>query len=232
MKIKKLSVLIPVYNERATIEEIIRRVRLVNLDNEKEIIVIDDSSTDGTRDILEKMVKEDASLIVLFHEKNRGKGAAIKTGIVQITGDYTVIQDADLEYDPEDYHKLIAPVQKDKAVVVYGSRFTGEHRNMFFWHLLGNRFLSLMTNILYNTTISDMETCYKLFQSDIIKSINIKSNRFDFEPEITAKILKDGVRIYEVPVSYAGREFSEGKKITWKDGFAACWALIRYRFCD
>jgi glycosyltransferase involved in cell wall biosynthesis len=232
MKIKKLSILIPVYNERATIEEIIRRVRLVNLDNEKEIIIIDDGSTDGTRDILEKMVKEDASLIVLFHEKNRGKGAAIKTGVAQITGDFTVIQDADLEYDPEDYHRLIAPVQKDKAVVVYGSRFTGEHRNMFFWHLLGNRFLSLMTNILYNTTISDMETCYKLFQSDIIKSINIKSNRFDFEPEITAKILKKGVRIYEVPVSYAGREFSEGKKITWKDGFAACWALIRYRFCE
>ena len=232
MDIKKLSIIIPVFNERATVEKIVRKVKNVSLSCEKEIVLVDDGSLDGTREILEKMAAEDASVTVLFHEKNRGKGSAVKTGLSKITGDFTIIQDADLEYDPEDYQRLIVPVLKDKAVVVYGSRFTGEHRNMFFWHLLGNRFLSLVTNILYNTTISDMETCYKLFQTAILKSITLKSKKFDFEPEVTAKVLKKGIRIYEVPISYAGREFSEGKKITWRDGFAACWALVRYRMSN
>lgn len=227
----KLSIIIPVYNEKNTIKEIIRRVRSVQLDNiEKEIIVVDDKSTDGTREILK--MEEDSGLRVLYHPKNQGKGASIRTGLKYATGDLIVIQDADLEYDPEDYHKLIGPILKSKAQVVYGSRFTGEHRNMFFWHYIGNRFLSLVTDLLYNTTLSDMETGYKLFTKEAVDGITIKSDRFNFEPEITAKILKKGIRIYEVPISYAGREFSEGKKITWRDGFVALWTLIKYRFVD
>lgn len=224
----KLSVVIPVYNEKDTIREIYRRVNAVNI--EKEIIIVDDFSTDGTREFLKELAAEGAK--VFFHEKNMGKGAALRTGFQYITGDYVVVQDADLEYDPEDYHKILAPVLKGKAEVVYGSRFTGERRNMFFHHWVGNKFLTFLTNLLYNTTLSDMETCYKLFRADIIKDINIKSNRFNFEPEITAKILKRGIRIYEVPISYTGREFSQGKKITWIDGISALWTLIRFRFID
>ncbi len=225
---KRLSIIIPVYNEKDTIREIIERVKAVDI--EKEIILVDDFSTDGSREILKGLAAKGER--VFFHERNMGKGAALRTGFAHVTGDYCIVQDADLEYDPEDYHRLIAPVLKGKAVVVYGSRFTGEHRNMFFHHWVGNKFLTLVTNLLYNTTISDMETCYKLFRSDIIKSVNIKSNRFNFEPEITAKVLKKGFRIYEVPISYAGREFSEGKKITWRDGFSALWTLLKYRFVD
>jgi len=224
----KLSVVIPVYNEKNYILEIIRRVKAVDI--EKEIIIVDDFSTDGTREILKGLAAKGEK--VIFHEKNMGKGAALRTGFGNVTGDYVIVQDADLEYDPDDYHKLLAPVLKGKAEVVYGSRFTGERRNMFFHHWVGNRFLTLVTNILYNTTISDMETCYKLFRSDIIKSIDIKSNRFNFEPEITAKVLKKGIRIYEVPISYTGREFSEGKKISWVDGISALWTLIKCRFVD
>ncbi len=224
----KLSVVIPVYNEKNYILEIIRRVKAVQI--EKEIIIVDDCSTDGTREILEGLAAKGEK--VIFHEKNMGKGAALRTGFRNVTGDYVIVQDADLEYDPDDFHKLLAPVLKGKAEVVYGSRFTGERRNMFFHHWVGNRFLTLITNILYNTTISDMETCYKLFRTDIIKSIDIKSNRFNFEPEITAKVLKKGIRIYEVPISYTGREFSEGKKISWVDGISALWTLIKCRFVD
>ncbi len=224
----KLSVVIPVYNEKDWIIEILRRVKAVEID--KEVIIVDDCSTDGTREILKDLASKGEK--VIFHEKNMGKGAALRTGFKNVTGDYVIVQDADLEYDPEDYHKLIAPVLKGKGDVVYGSRFTGERRNMFFHHWVGNRILTLITNILYNTTISDMETCYKLFRSDIIKGVNIKSNRFNFEPEITAKVLKKGIRIYEVPISYTGREFSEGKKITWVDGFSALWTLIKYRFIN
>lgn len=225
---KKLSIVIPAYNEKDTIREIIERVKAVDID--KEIIIVDDCSTDGTREILKDLASKGEK--VVFHERNIGKGAALRTGFAHVTGDYCIVQDADLEYDPDDYLKLIAPVLKGKAEVVYGSRFTGERRNMFFHHWVGNKFLTLVTNLLYNTTISDMETCYKLFRSDIIKSVNIKSNRFNFEPEITAKVLKKGFRIYEVPISYAGREFSEGKKITWRDGFSALWTLLKYRFVD
>ncbi len=224
----KLSVIIPCYNEKATIKEVVNRVKRTHWS--KEIIIVDDGSTDGTKQLLETMKSQD--LKVIFQPINQGKGAAIKAGLSQSTGNYIIIQDADLEYDPEDWEALIKPIQKGVARVVYGSRFTGKHRNMFFCHWFGNKFLTFITDLLYNTTISDMETGYKIFASDIIKSIRLRSNRFDFEPEVTAKILKKGVRIYEVPISYAGREFREGKKITWKDGFVAFYTLIKYRFFD
>ena len=227
----KLSVIMPVFNERNTVQEILRRVRSVDLGEIViEIIVVDDASSDGTSDILR--LEEDSTVKVFRHPVNQGKGAAIRTGLPHATGDLVIIQDADLEYDPDDYRVLLAPILKKKAEVVYGSRFTGEHRDMLFWHMMGNKFLSLVTNVLYNTTLSDMETCYKLFTRQALEGIEIKSNRFNFEPEITAKMLKKKVRIYEVPISYAGREYEEGKKITWRDGFSALWALIKYRFAN
>jgi glycosyltransferase involved in cell wall biosynthesis len=227
----KLSVIMPVFNERNTVQEILRRVRSVDLGEIViEIIVVDDASSDGTPDILR--LEEDSTVKVFRHPVNQGKGAAIRTGLPHATGDLVIIQDADLEYDPDDYRVLLAPILKKKAEVVYGSRFTGEHRDMLFWHMMGNKFLSLVTNVLYNTTLSDMETCYKLFTRQALEGIEIRSNRFNFEPEITAKMLKKKVRIYEVPISYAGREYEEGKKITWRDGFSALWALIKYRFVN
>jgi glycosyltransferase involved in cell wall biosynthesis len=231
-KIRKLSVIVPVYNERTTVVEVLRRMRAVELPDgiEREIIVIDDGSSDGTRDVLRQL--GDSTVRVMIHEGNRGKGAAVRTGIQVATGDYILIQDADLEYDPEDWPKMIAPVQRGRAQVVYGSRFTGERRNMLFLHWVGNRLLSLVTNMLYNTTLSDMETCYKLVDRSLMLDLGLRSNRFDIEPEITAKILKRRIRIYEVPISYTGREFDEGKKITWRDGFAALWALAKFRFAD
>ena len=225
----KLSIIVPAYNERNTIKEILRRVKAVDLGEiTKEIVVVDDGSNDGTSDILK--LEEDSTTRVLRHKENQGKGAAIRTALPQTTGDYIIIQDADLEYDPEDYRVMLAPVLKRKADVVYGSRFTGEHRDMLYWHWLGNKFLNFVTNILYNTTLSDMETCYKLFSRDSLKGIEIESDGFEFEPEITAKLLKKKVRIYEVPVSYAGREYDEGKKIGWMDGLKALRTLIRCRF--
>ena len=227
----KLSIIVPVYNERNTIQEILRRVRAVDIGEiTKEIIVVDDGSTDGTGDILK--LEDDSTTRVLRHDRNRGKGVAISTALPHVTGDCVIIQDADLEYDPDDYRVMLAPILKKKAEVVYGSRFTGEHRDMLFWHMMGNKFLSLVTNILYNTTLSDMETCYKLFALRSLEGIQVKANRFDFEPEITAKILKKKIRIYEVPISYAGREYDEGKKITWRDGIVALWTLIKYRFVN
>ena len=224
----KLSIIMPVYNERNTVAEAIRRSRSVAIPLEREIVVVNDGSNDGTGQILTQL--QDSTVRVIEHPANRGKGAAIRTGLTYVTGDLVLIQDADLEYDPEDWPKLLAPVLKGKARVVYGSRFTGERRNMMFWHWVGNRFLSLATNVLYNTTISDMETCYKLFDRKLIDSIPLTSERFGIEPEITAKILRTGERIYEVPISYAGREAHEGKKITWKDGFGALYVLLRCRF--
>jgi glycosyltransferase involved in cell wall biosynthesis len=231
-KIRKLSVIVPVFNERTTLVEVIRRMRAVELPDgiEREIIMVDDGSTDGTRDVLGQI--GDSTVRVLLHDTNRGKGAAVRTGIQVASGDYVLIQDADLEYDPEDWPKLISPVQRGRASVVYGSRFTGERRNMLFLHWVGNRLLSLVTNVLYNTTLSDMETCYKLVDRSLMLELDLRSNRFDIEPEITAKILKRGIRIYEVPISYTGREFDEGKKITWRDGFAALWTLAKFRFAD
>jgi glycosyltransferase involved in cell wall biosynthesis len=227
---RKLSVIVPLFNERNTVVEIVRRMRAVELPLEREIVIIDDGSEDGTRDVLPQLL--DSTVRVVRHTVNRGKGAAIRSGLEHITGDVVLIQDADLEYDPDDWPRLLAPLLKGRAQVVYGSRFTGERRNMLFLHWVGNRFLSLMTNVLYNTTLSDMETCYKLFDRDVLDRIHLVSERFDFEPEVTAKVLKQGVRIYEVPVSYAGRELDEGKKITWRDGFAAFWTLVKYRFVD
>jgi len=222
-----LSVIVPVYNERTTVAEILRRMRRVPLSVDIEIIVVDDCSDDGTDKVLAAL--EDSTVRVLTHPVNRGKGAALRTGLAAARGDLILIQDADLEYDPDDWPRLLGPILKGKAKVVYGSRFTGERKNMMFWHWVGNRTLSLVTNVLYNTTISDMETCYKLFDRSVIEGMTIEANRFEFEPEITAKILRRGHRIYEVPISYNGREVHEGKKITWKDGFGALWALVRYR---
>lgn len=229
---KKISILIPVFNELNTLEIILKKVEEVNFCGlEKEIILIDDYSTDGTRDILEKLKDK---YKILYHEQNMGKGAALRTGFEHVTGDITVIQDADLEYDPADYESLIQMLLDNKADVVYGSRFlnTKPAGSIMLTHLLGNKLLTLITNVLYNTTLTDMETCYKAFKTEFIKDIKIKSNRFDFEPEITAKILKKGARLYELPISYYGREFSEGKKITWKDGIHAIMALIKFRFSD
>jgi glycosyltransferase involved in cell wall biosynthesis len=225
---RKLSVIVPVYNERNTVAEIVRQMRAVDLPVEREIVIVDDGSGDGTGDVLSQLA--DSTVHIILHPHNRGKGAAIRTGLAQITGDLVLIQDADLEYDPDDWPKLLAPILKGRARVVYGSRFTGERRNMLFLHWIGNRFLSLVTNVLYDTTLSDMETCYKLFDRELIDGIDLRSDRFDFEPEITAKILRQGIRIYEVPISYSGREFDEGKKITWRDGLAALKTLVKYRF--
>jgi glycosyltransferase involved in cell wall biosynthesis len=224
----KLSILIPIYNECATIRDVIDRVQAVPF--EKEIIAVDDGSVDGTRNLLRQVEKD--GVIVLYHAHNQGKGAAIQTAIQCATGDIIVIQDADLEYDPRDYTQLVQPIMEGRAKVVYGSRFLGPRMAMFFWHMLANKALTLMTNILYDAILSDMETGYKAFRADIIKNMTLRSRRFDFEPEVTAKVLKRKIRIFEVPISYYGREYHEGKKIGMKDGFIAIWTLLKYRFVD
>lgn len=228
-----LSIIIPVYNEKKTIAEVLKRVKKVKIIGiKKEIIIIDDASTDGTGEILKKLKLKNPDLKIFYHQKNQGKGVAIKTGLSKVTGDLVIIQDADLEYDPQDISKLLKPIMDGRAKVVYGSRFTGEHRNMLFWHMIGNKFLTFLVNITYNTTLSDMEVCYKLFKKEVLKDIFLKEKRFGFDPEITVKVLKRGYRIYEVPVSYSGREFIEGKKITWKDGLRVLWVLFKYRFFE
>jgi glycosyltransferase involved in cell wall biosynthesis len=225
----KLSVVIPVYNEISTIGELLNRVRSVPQD--KEIIVIDDGSTDGTRQWLEKLTMQEVT--VLFHSENKGKGAALRTGFEQATGDIVIIQDADLEYDPRDYDCLIGPIADGRADVVFGSRFLGgPHRVLFFWHYVGNRVLTVLSNMLTNLNLSDMETGYKAFRTSLLREISIKSNRFGFEPEITAKFARLKCRMYEVPISYSGRGYEEGKKITWRDGLAALFHVIRFRFFD
>ena len=232
---KKLSILIPVYNEAKTIIPILEMVSQADSSGlEKELIVVDDGSTDGTRDILSTLDGAKYSARIYFHEKNQGKGAALRTGQGYASGDIIMIQDADMEYSPTEYPELLKPILEGRADVVYGSRLSGGKttRAFKFTHLMGNKFLSLLTNILYDSTLTDMETCYKVFKAEVFKKITIKSNRFEFEPEITAKILKQGVRIYELPISYFGRDYTEGKKITWKDGFGAIFALVRYRFFD
>ena len=223
-----LSVIVPVFNERNTVAEILRRIRAVELPLQLEVIVVDDGSTDGTDKVLAAL--EDSTMRVVTHDGNRGKGAAVRTGIETARGELILIQDADLEYDPDDWPRLLDPVLKGKAQVVYGSRFTGEGRAMRPTQWLGNRVLTLTANLLYRSTLSDMETCYKLFDRAVLRGITIESDGFDFEPEITAKVLRRGYRIYEVPVSFTGRDDSEGKKFEWRDGVRALTTLIRYRF--
>ncbi len=225
---RKLTVIMPVYNERNTVAEAIRRARDVDLPIEMEIVVVDDGSSDGSGEIIDRL--KDSTVRVIRWQDNRGKGAAVRAGIEASTGDAVIIYDADLEYDPRDWHAMLRPLIEGQAQAVYGSRFTGERRNMMFWHWIGNRFLSTMTNILYNTTLSDMETCFKLLDGDVARSLRLEANRFEIEPEITAKVLRLGLRIWEVPIRYAGREPDQGKKISWADGFPALWALLRYRF--
>jgi glycosyltransferase involved in cell wall biosynthesis len=224
-----LSVIMPVYNERETLSEILARVRAVDL--EMEIVIVDDGSTDGTKDVLREEEKA-GDLKVLYHETNQGKGAAVRTGLEHASGDFIIIQDADLEYDPRDYHKLLKPLLEGQAEVVYGSRFMEYSETMFFLQALGNKIVTLITNVLYGTALSDMETCYKALRAEIIQSIPLRSRRFELEPEITAKLLKRGYRIHEIPISYQGREYHEGKKLTWRDGITALWTLIKYRFVD
>jgi len=228
----RLSILMPVYNESDTLHEILGQVRAVELpDTEKEIIAVDDGSTDGSGEILDREA-EAGDLRVFHHERNRGKGAAVRTAIEQATGDILLIQDADLEYDPRDYPTLIRPILEGRIDVVYGSRFLGPRKAMLFWNMLGNKLLTLTTNILYNAILSDMETCYKCFRAEIVKDIPLHAKRFELEPELTAKILKRGHRIFEVPISYYGREYDEGKKISWRDAPLAFWTLIKYRFVE
>ena len=222
-----LSIIIPCYNEINTIEEVIRRVKSSPIKS-KQIIIVDDCSNDGTRDFLRSL--EDESIKIIFKNRNQGKGAAIAKGIEFAKGEISIIQDADLEYDPNEYQKIINPILSDKADVVYGSRFQGAepHRVVYFWHRVGNGFLTLLSNVMTDINLTDMETCYKAFRTEILKSIKIKENRFGFEPEITAKVARKKCRIYEVGISYFGRTYEEGKKIGWKDGVRAIWCIIKY----
>jgi glycosyltransferase involved in cell wall biosynthesis len=239
----KLSVIIPAYNEIETIEEIIARVRNVHLEipiwsshasetlvqMDREIVVVDDGSTDGTRAYLDTL-RDVEGIIPIFHEQNQGKGGAVWTGLKATTGDICLVQDADLEYDPREYSKLLQPILEHRTHVVYGSRFRGgPTKAMFFWHMMGNRFLTAVTNVLYNTILSDMETCYKVFTREVADRLHLQARGWGFDPEITAQILLSGYRIYEVPISYSGREFAEGKKISWRDGFTVLWTLLKYR---
>jgi len=230
----KLTVIIPVYNEEKSIIQVIDKVKNVKLNKiEKEIVVVDDFSTDATKELLEKL--KDSSIKIFFHQKNQGKGAAIRTALKHATGDVILIQDADLEYDPIEYEKLLKPIIENKTKVVYGSRLNAIKKNlkkMYKLHYFGNFFLTLMTNILYGAKITDMETGYKVFRKEVVNDMKLKAKRFDFEPEITAKILKKGYKIIEVPINFMGRKFDEGKKITWKDGVKAMYYLIKYRFTD
>ena len=228
----KLSVVMPVYNEVQWLEAIIRKVQESVPDIEKEILLVDDFSTDGTREIVERLHAPPA-IRVSLHPENRGKGAALRTAFDMVTGDVVIIQDADLEYDPEDYPSLLNPIRNGKADVVYGSRFTGEtHRVLFFWHYVGNKFLTTLSNMFTNLNLTDMETCYKAFRAEVMRDIRIRSNRFGFEPEFTAKVARRGYRIYETSISYHGRDYGEGKKITWKDGIKALFAIVYFRLFD
>jgi glycosyltransferase involved in cell wall biosynthesis len=224
----KISIIIPVYNECDTILNVIERVKKVDMLVEKELIIVDDGSSDGTTEI----IKQNESIVnkAVYHDKNKGKGAAIQTGLKNASGDYVVIQDADLEYDPQDINKLLIPILDGRADVVYGSRFAGGdiHRVLYFWHSVGNKLLTLLLNMFANLNLTDMETCYKMFRKEVLAGIDIKEKRFGFEPEITLKVAKRRVRFFEVSISYSGRTYREGKKINWKDGFRAIWCIFKY----
>jgi glycosyltransferase involved in cell wall biosynthesis len=224
----KISIVMPVYNERATLREVVRRVLAVPL--EIELLCVDDGSTDGSREVLSELQSRNPQICVFFHPQNLGKGAALRKGIEQATGDFVIIQDADLEYDPSEYSILLQPLIEGKADVVYGSRFMGgrPHRVLYFWHRVGNILLTLVSNAVTNLNLSDMETCYKAFRREVIQSIRLEENRFGFEPEITVKIARRHLRVYEVGISYSGRTYAEGKKIGWKDGVRAIWCLTKY----
>jgi len=231
---RTLSIVIPVYNEEHTVAELVDTVRRVETGLIKEIILVNDCSKDGTGAVLDQLAKQDPSLVVLHHPVNRGKGAALRTGFAKATGDIVLIQDADLEYDPQEYPKLLAPLLEGHADVVFGSRFLGggAHRVLFFWHMVGNKFLTLLSNMMTNLNLTDMEVCYKVFKREILQSIPLKEDRFGFEVEITAKVARKRCRIYEVPISYHGRTYEDGKKIGWKDGVRAIWCILRYRLGD
>jgi len=224
-----LSVVMPVYNERATLDEIVSRVLRVPM--RIELVAVDDASSDGSWERLLELSRE-RGFKVLLQDRNRGKGAAVRRGIAETSGDVIVVQDADLEYSPEEYPELVDLIVRGKADAVFGSRFIGRHRCFLFTHYLANLFLNLVTNVLYNTTMTDMETCFKAVRADVMKGLDLKSNRFGIEPEITAKLFKRGARVYEIPITYEGRDYSEGKKISWRDGFPALWTLVKYRFTD
>ncbi len=227
----KLSIVMPVFNEKNTIEEIISRIQSVDVGIKKEIILVDDCSNDGTREILEKIAQN--NIKVYFHSKNQGKGAALQTGFSNVEGDIILIQDADLEYNPREYPRLLEPILDGRADAVYGSRFLcGPHPVLFFWHYVGNKILTTLTNMTSNLNLTDIETCYKVFKKEILDKITLKSKRFGFEPEITIKLAKLKCRIYEVPISYSGRDYSEGKKIRWKDGVSAIFHIFKYKFFD
>jgi len=233
--LKLLSIVIPVYNEKDYIREIIKRVQEAPIpgDLERELVIVDDYSGDGTREILTEEYSQVDNIRLFFHEKNQGKGAALRTGFSKVQGDIVLIQDADLEYDPKDYPALLDPIISGLADVVYGSRFlSGPHRVLFFWHYMGNRFLTFVSNMFNNINLTDMETCYKVFRREVVESFKIKSNRFGVEPEMTAKIAKRKYRMFETPISYNGRDYSEGKKITWRDGFSALYCIVRFRFFE
>jgi glycosyltransferase involved in cell wall biosynthesis len=234
MKTMKLSVVIPVYNEVNTLVDLLTLVDLVDVGMEKELVIVDDCSRDGTRDLLKNAALQHPGWRVLFHEVNQGKGAALRTGFGAVTGDYVIIQDADMEYDPREYQMLLRPMVENRADVVFGSRFQGggPHRVCFFWHYVGNKMLTTLSNMMTGLNLTDMEVCYKLFRREVLQGITLKENRFGFEVEITAKVARGKWRVYEVPISYYGRSYQEGKKITWKDGFRAIWCILKYRLVD
>jgi len=230
--VQKLSIVIPVFNEKDTLLTLVERVLSVEVEGlTKEIVIVDDGSTDGTRDLIRDQLEGRADIQVHLHDSNQGKGAALRTAFRHTTGDIVLVQDADLEYDPRDYPKLVAPILEGRADVVYGSRFVGgdSHRVLFFWHSIGNRVLTTLSNMMTNLNLTDMETCYKAFRGDVIRALSIEEDRFGFEPEVTAKLAKQRLRIYEVGIRYAGRTYEDGKKITWRDGMRALWCIWRYR---
>ena len=230
----KLSIVIPVYNEVNTLETLVDAVRAVDLGMERELILVDDGSKDGTRDLLPKLAEKYPDVVVELHTENQGKGAALHTGFAKATGDLVIIQDADMEYDPNDIPTLLKPITDGRADVVYGSRFLGggAHRVVYYWHSVGNKFLTTFSNMMTNINLTDMEVCYKVFKREILEKLDLKEKRFGFEVEVTAKVARSGAVIYEVPINYYGRSYEEGKKITWKDGFRAIWCIVKYRFTN